>query len=317
MRKLVIGGCMAVLAASACMDVGTGPSNGAITLDEAFVSTTANFSSVSSSFAAGGDMGPWAPGLRFGGGPGNGLMGGGLGDDFIGVMNADGPHGGPPGFGGFGPPGSGHGHGFGFGPFGYFNLPSTCTFNATTNRVVCAADTHDGVTVNRSYQFKTASGTVQQKADSTTDSVNEQASVTGGLVHHDHDTSTVNNASNFTTTGLAFNSTKRTSNGTSAGTETTKGTDSTGHFTAVRTNGDTTTALVVPVQSGKPTYPTGGQVTRSMKVTVTYDGKTPTTHTRREVVTYDGSTTATIVITQDGVTQNCTMPLPHGRPTCS
>src|SRR5207247_2225192 len=80
-------------------------------------------------------------------GPGNGLMGGGLGDDFIGALNAEGPHGGPPGFGG---PGPGHGgHGFGFGPFGYFNLPSTCTFNATTNRVVCAADTPDGVAVTR------------------------------------------------------------------------------------------------------------------------------------------------------------------------
>jgi hypothetical protein len=34
---------------------------------------------------------------------------------------------------------------------------------------------------------------------------------------------------------------------------------------------------------------------------------------RREVVTYDGSTTATVVITQDGETQTCALPLSRGR----
>jgi hypothetical protein len=33
-------------------------------------------------------------------------------------------------------------------------------------------------------------------------------------------------------------------------------------------------------------------------------------------VTYDGSDTATIVITRNGDTQTCTLPLPRGRPTC-
>jgi hypothetical protein len=246
----------------------------------------------------------------------SGLMGGGLNHDFVGGFDADGAHG--PGMGGHGGPGGpGHGHGVGFGPFGYFNLPSTCTFATATSRVTCAAETRGGLTINRSYQFKNAAGTVQQKADSTTDYVNEQVAVAGTEVHRDNDTSKVSNASNFTTTGLAYNSTKRTTNGTSAGSENTSGRDSSGHFTAVRTNGDTTSALAVPVTAGKPTYPTAGTVIRSMKVVVTYDGKAPTTHTRREVVTYDGSATAKLVITEDGVTKNCTLPLPHGRPSCS
>jgi len=34
-------------------------------------------------------------------------------------------------------------------------------------------------------------------------------------------------------------------------------------------------------------------------------------------VTYDdGSSTATVVITQDGVTKTCTLPLPRGRLVC-
>ncbi len=38
--------------------------------------------------------------------------------------------------------------------------------------------------------------------------------------------------------------------------------------------------------------------------------------TRREVVTYDGSRTASIVITQDGETTTCSVPLPRGRLSC-
>jgi hypothetical protein len=38
---------------------------------------------------------------------------------------------------------------------------------------------------------------------------------------------------------------------------------------------------------------------------------------REEDVTYDGSTTAKVVITKNGVTKNCTLPLPHGRLSCS
>jgi hypothetical protein len=68
--------------------------------------------------------------------------------------------------------------------------------------------------------------------------------------------------------------------------------------------------------SGKPTYPTAGTVIRSMNATLTIQGQSPTTKNRREVITYNGSATATIVITQDGVTKTCSLPLPRGMPTC-
>ena len=60
-----------------------------------------------------------------------------------------------------------------------------------------------------------------------------------------------------------------------------------------------------------------GVVIRSMSIVVTNSGASPITTTRREVVTCDGSDTAKIVITQDGETKNCTLPLPRGRITCS
>jgi hypothetical protein len=40
------------------------------------------------------------------------------------------------------------------------------------------------------------------------------------------------------------------------------------------------------------------------------------TSTREETVTFDGSTTAKVVITKDGITKNCTLPLPFGHLSC-
>ena len=84
-----------------------------------------------------------------------------------------------------------------------------------------------------------------------------------------------------------------------------------GAFTAKRTAGDTVIAVVIPAgtATNEHPYPTAGTIIRAMSATVTITGQSPTTSTRREVVTYDGSATAKVVITQDGTTQNCTLPL--------
>jgi hypothetical protein len=126
----------------------------------------------------------------------------------------------------------------------------------------------------------------------------------------------VNASSDFTVAGLASGSTQRTVAGKSAGTESTKGIKDGVAFTALRTAGDTITGLVIPIQSDRPTFPTAGTIIRSMQAVVTLAGQTPSTSSRREVITYDGSATAQVVITHDGVTKNCTKPLPHGRLTC-
>jgi hypothetical protein len=233
-------------------------------------------------------------------GPGwGGLMGGGLGQAWIGGI-------------GFGP-------GLGRGPFGDFDDANGCAFSTTTNRNDCAAITRaGGLTINRSYSFLDGAGNVEQAFDpSNTNTVNVKNSVTGTVTHHSTATSTVNSSSDFTVVGLASGSTQRTVDGTASGSETTTGTRGGVAFTVARTADDKTVGLVIPIQDGRPTYPTAGTVTRSMSATVTKDGSAPSTSSRSEVITYDGSATANVVITQDGVTKNCTKPLPHGRLTCA
>lgn len=324
--SLVLAGI--TLAATACSDslsIGR-PLVSRNAISAAFATVPLEFSNVTSSYAGDTDglSSMFMPGPRMGGFSG-GLMGGGMGDAFNGSMSA----------------GRGFGHN---GPFGgRFGGGFTCTgsFNAGTGRFVCNPITKNGVTVNQSMAYANSAGAVQQAFDTlTTNTVNVRSTATGtvsfvrdstkrgnGPRHIGHfagDTSTiltanstVNHSSDRTVSGLAAGSTSRRINATSAGTEATTGTSSRGTFSASRAASDTTKDLVVPISNGKPTYPTSGIVTRNMKVTVGYAGAAAVTSTRREVITYDGSATAKVVITRDGVTQNCTMPLPRGPLTCS
>jgi hypothetical protein len=285
----------------ACLDT-TAPSD-VLSLTDALITLPAGFTSTSNSFGPGdGSVTAFMPPAQNRGGRGgpvggHGMMGGGLGPDFAG--------------------GIGFGRGFDHGPFGFGRLDGDCTFSSATGRVSCEAVTERGLTIVKSASYKKADGTVQSAPDSTTNTVNVQIQVTGTVTRRDSAVSTVNNSSDRTVTGLAVGSTQRTVNGTSKGEESTTGKNADGAFTAVRLVGDTTSGLVIPVVSGKPTYPTAGTVIRSFKVTVTIAGGSPTTKQRREVITYDGSATAKIVITQDGTTKTCSLPLPRGVPTCS
>jgi len=285
------------LAAIACLDMTT-PTNDLLSISDALVTLPAGYTTTNNSFAPtdgteGAFMAPGRGGDHHGG---RGMMGGGMGPDFLG--------------------GIGFGRGFGVGPFGGGALSGDCTFNSASGRVVCAAVDNHGLTITRSASYKKADGTVQSAPDSTTNTINVQISATGTVTRRDSAVSIVNNTSDRTVSGLAVGSTQRTVNGTSRGQESTTGTNSDGAFTATRLVGDTTSNLVIPVESGRPTYPTAGTVIRSMHATFTVNGTT-TTHDRREVITYNGSATANITITQDGTTKSCTLPLPHGRPECS
>lgn len=316
MKRIVQGIVAASVAALAlaCMDT-TGPSStSALALTQAFATLPAGFTLTTNSFSANESVGgAFLPHMD--GGPGGGGRGGHDGEHG-GLDRVDG-HG---MMGGLGPDffgGVGFGRGFGHGPFGGLNLRGTCAFNSSTGRVECT-DTHDGLTIVSSASYKTAGGTVQSAPDSTTDAVNIQTLVSGTVTRRDSATSTVNHTSNRTVTGLAIGSTQRTVNGVARGEESTTGkTDSGVVFTATRLVGDTTSGLIIPIVSGKPTYPTAGKVIRQMRATVTLAGGTPTTRERREVITYDGSATATLVITTDGTTKTCKLPLPRGEPSCS
>ena len=275
-------------------------------LNDGFAQSAAGFGETNNSFVAGLDaFAPWMP-------PSLGavadrfhrtsdFMGGGLSGDFEGATA----------FLAFG-----HGP-FDGGPFAPIR-DKNCTFSSSTGRVSCPPQTIGGLTINRSFAYTDVNNKAQAALDTNTNTVNTRVTVSGTIVFRRGDTTTVNHASDQTVTGLAKGSTKRVINGTSGGTESTKGTDDKGNkFTTARVIGDTTSGLTIPVQSGKPSYPTAGSVVRSMQVTATIGSQAPAVSTRREVVTYDGSATAKVTITHDGTTKNCTLPLPRGRLNCS
>jgi len=305
MKKIVTLTCAAVCAvvAASCSE-SSAPGGSSVLLDAsaAFTTVPSGFSDLTSSFAASETDGPFQP-LFDGRGPG-----------------------GPSGRWSFG-----HGPGFGIGfmgglggPFlgfglGDFFRDGSCAFSSSTGLVTCGTQTRGGLTITHTFKYTDASGNPQSKIDSTTNTVASTVSVTGKVTRRDSVTSDVNESSSQTISGLAKGSTQRKIDGVSAGSENTTGTSSMGAFTAQRTAGDTITGLVIPVGSAAlshPPYPSAGTIVRSMKVTMTLSGQSPATSSRREVITYDGSATAKVVITHDGTTQNCTLPLPFGRLSC-
>ncbi len=303
-RILILGGA-AVLAAACAEKITSSFDQSA--LDAAFLSNPLGFENTASSFSTSSGLAgdAFMPGGHDGQrgknmlGGGHDFMGGGFGEDFLGGV-----------FGG--------GRPFEHGERGGTELSSSCTFSSATGVVTCAPETRGGVAVNRTIIYKTASGTAQAARDSNTNSIATHITATGTMTRRDGTiVTTINHTSDRTVTGLASTATQRTVNGTSAGSETTTGKDTVGTFTVARVIGDTTSGVIIPITSGKPTYPTAGTVIRSMSATLTYAGKAPATSTRREVVTYDGTATAKLVITHDATTKNCTIPLPRGRPTCS
>lgn len=297
MKRLVTSCFAAALVVmAACQDSGA-PTSSTTTLASAFATLPVGYSEVQSTFGDSTNT-DWTPagnpGGRHAGGQ-NGMMCGGLG-----------------GFADLG-------LGFGLGR-GLFlgELPGNCGYDAASGRVSCDPVTRNGLTIARSAAYADANGQTQESFDSlTTNTVNVRVDVSGTRVRRDGDTTTVQHTSDRTVTGLASGSTQRTVNGTSAGSETTVGSDSVGTFNAVRTIGDTIQGVVVPVDSSGAGYPTAGTIIRSMTVSATYAGQVPSTSSRREVVTFDGSSTASVEITEDGETRSCSLALPRGQLTCS
>jgi hypothetical protein len=299
------------LAAAACDDPITTDRETA-TLSSAFATSLVGFENAPTTFdAAAFAATAWTPMANHQGG---GLAGPGpKGGHHAGGM-----------MGGIGVPflGGGFHLGFGRGLYGDGHAGGGCTFSAASSRVECPPLTRNGITTTRSVAYATAGGAVQQAWDSvTTDRINTRVGVTGTrtrVTRRDSATTTVSHSAERTVTGLARGSTRITVNGSSAGRETSNGKDSVGTYTAVRVAGDTTRSVAIPVSTtGVLSSPASGSVTRVMTVTVTRGGSA-TSSSRREVVTYNGTDTATVVITKDGATTTCKLPLRgRARPTCS
>jgi hypothetical protein len=296
--------------AAACGDSGTNPQHRGPTLARAFNAPIAGtHSSVTTYSAASDTAGGYLPqgsgdcGTRAsptGLCDGADFMGGGLVADFLGVpLNGTAP--------------------FSFNASG---RAGACTYASGTGVVACDS-TFQGMRIVRTLAFRTAAGAGQPRYDSTsTHSIREEVAVTGTFTRRDsiHGTwsrsSVVSLLSDRTVTGVEKGSTGRTVDGTSSGTENSTGAFEGRRYTSVRVRSDTTRAVVVPTQAGRPTFPTSGTIIRAMQVTLTYEGEAPTTSTRREVITFDGTSTARLMVVQDGTTTQCTIALPHGRPVC-
>ena len=305
MRRLVL-----LLAAAgalgACSDGLTGSDDNAAEtlLAEAFSATPAGFASTENTFAGMENEG-WRPERRriggrggpFGAAFGMGLMGGGLGPDFVSS--------------------GGIRDGLGRGPFGGALRNADCTFNETAQRAECTTTRErSGLTVDRWVIWKDLAGTVQPRPDSTTHSMQTHAEVYGTIVRRDSSTRTLRHVSDRLVTGLEKGSTERRVEGTSAGTEEVEGVSEAGAFVGERVLADTIRGIVIPVRDSGRSYPTAGTIIRTMTATVTVTGQAPETSMWREQITYDGSATATLVITRNGETKTCSLPLPLGRPTC-
>jgi hypothetical protein len=170
--------------------------------------------------------------------------------------------------------------------------------------------TRRGLTISRSFAFKDASGATQSAPTASTNSINAQVGVSGTITRDDDDgvTSKIAHTSDRTVTGLAAGAIQRTVDGGSKGTEETTGKTEDGvSFTASRLVADTVKGLVIPLQEGRPTFPTAGTITRLMQATITLSGKAPVTRSRMEVVTFNSDGTATVVITKNGTTKNCVL----------
>lgn len=333
-----------VLASVAC---GESTAPGAASDDliaNALTTLSPGVADLSTSFSESATSAAWVPGP---GGPGRrglgmgAMLGGGLGADFTGTHDFN-------FFGGMSGPGRGHRGG----PFGGVASCAGGTYAAATGVITCPSVTRNGLTIARTIAYKTAGGAAQQTYDTaTTNAITETRAVSGTTTFtadsgrgrgHGHGpggpgffglgrgadssrvtvtsaTSTVAHNSTRTVSGLATGSTQRTIEAAATGRESTTGATSAGAFTATRVTGDTTRGLVIPVATStnaRP-YPTAGTVIRAVTATVTLTGKAAQTTTRREVITYDGTATAKATITHDGTTRNCTIALPHGRPSCS
>lgn len=303
MKRLLISSLVvSAVAVAACRDTAAPASKLAISMASTFSVAPAGFEQTTSTFIGTEGLGAFEPSF---GGRGHG----------------------PGGFGTFG-----FGPGFGIGfmcggldgafvgnPLHPFNTGKNCVYSSSTGIVTCADTTRDGLIVNRTLKLTSASGQSQSTIDSTTNTIVTTVAVNGITTRRDSSTSAISETSTQMLGGFAKGSPQHTVDGSSAGTETTTGTSPEGVFTAKRMAGDTVKGVLIPVSTTNPfqTYPTAGTIIRAMSATVTISGQSPATSTRREVITYDGSSTAKVVITQNDSTQNCTLPLPRGRLTCS
>lgn len=175
--------------------------------------------------------------------------------------------------------------------------PANCTYNTTTQRVVCPPFTRDnGLVVNRSYMFFDANNVVQQAFDALlTAKANVQSHI-AGVKTVGHWSATIDRLRDMTVTGLAGDEAQRTWNGTGTSTATRSRHTDDGDRSYDVSCTLSVVDVVVPVEHGADRFPLSGTITRVCTITFTQGPRNGQTVTRTAVVTFNGTQTATLTI---------------------
>ncbi len=179
---------------------------------------------------------------------------------------------------------------------GDFN-PANCTYNSTSQRVVCAPFTRDNsLVVNRSYMFFDAVNAVQQAYDALlTAKANVQTRVQGDKTR-ERWSATIDRSRDMTVTGLLGDETQRTWNGTGTSNATRSRHTENGDRSYEISCALTVTNVVVPVPRGADRFPISGSITRTCTITFRGGVRDGQTVQRTAVVTFNGTQTATLTI---------------------
>jgi hypothetical protein len=173
-----------------------------------------------------------------------------------------------------------------------WGVGSGCTLNPADGRFNCAPTTNtNGLIVTRSIAFYDASGNLMDQFDSTTASVNVQATDVGVMATV-FGADTVNRARNVTATGLLGHNTTRIWNGTASGTSGAYWADSAAVRTADVADNTTFTNIVVALPRASNPYPVSGTISRMVTgsgVVTKGDSTRAITISRNVTITFNGT----------------------------
>lgn len=179
---------------------------------------------------------------------------------------------------------------------GDFN-PANCTYNSTSQRVVCPPfNRGNGLVVNRSYMFFDALNAVQQAYDALLTAKANVLTRVQGDRSGERWNATIDRSRDMTVTGLLGDETQRTWNGTGTSSATRSRHTEDGDRSYDISCTLTVTNVVVPVQHGADRFPLSGSITRACTITFSGGARDGQTVQRTALVTFNGTQTATLTI---------------------
>ncbi|MEO8449670.1 MAG: hypothetical protein ABI647_07775 [Gemmatimonadota bacterium] len=172
-----------------------------------------------------------------------------------------------------------------------------CTFNPTSQRLECQPVQRDGLTIQRSFQFTAANGSIQQAFDRLATAAANVTADVSGQVARENWTATVDRHRDLTATGLSGHETERTWNGTGNGTVArSKHTDGTETRTYDITYTTGVNSVVVPVPHTADSWPLSGSITREMSIKIEGGPRDGQTVERTATVTFNDTQFVPITI---------------------